>query len=123
MSLFIQILLVAVVLVLTVLVAIAAIQVFHILTEFRQALQKVNSILNNTQTLSESSAKPIAAVNEFFTDVKALVNETQDEIVDSIPDRVLPPHAHSHPSATTSSGRTSPKRHFFRRSGLPLRPS
>lgn len=115
MSILIQILLAAVILTTTTLVAIAGIQVFHILREFRLALQKLNHIMDNTQSLSAASAKPITAVNEFFTEVKSLVNETQDEIIDSTPDRVVTP-PHSLPV------RAKPHR-FFHRSGAALRPS
>jgi hypothetical protein len=115
MTIFIQILLAVVILTLTTLVTFAGFQVFHILNDFRQVLSKFNKILDNTQALSESSAKPILAVNEFFSDVKSLVAETQDEIISTTPDRVISPR------------HTDQKEHishrFFRRSGSPLRPS
>ncbi|MBI2008777.1 hypothetical protein HYS82_03935, partial [Candidatus Amesbacteria bacterium] len=71
-------------------------------------LKKLNFILENTKTLSNRAAKPITAVNEFFTEVKDLVHHTQDEIIESTPDRVVSEH---HP------------KHLFHRSGLPLHPS
>lgn len=113
MTLLIQLLLVAIVTTLTILVSMAAFQVFQILHEFRETLKKVNRILDNTQTLSESTARPITAVNNFFTEVKGLVQETQEEIIESTPDKVITP----------SQTKTSLRQRFFRRAGLPLRPS
>lgn len=115
MTNFVQLLLVIVIAVLTFLITFAAIQVFHILHEFRFVLKKLNFILENTKTLSDRAAKPITAVNEFFTEVKGLVHHTEDEIIESIPDRVLNP--------TTHNSQLTPKPHLFHRSGLPLHPS
>jgi len=108
MTNFVQLLLVIVITTLTLLITFAAIQVFHILHEFRLGLKRINRILDNTQALSDTAAKPINAVNEFFTEVKDLVHHTQDEIIDSTPDRVV---SENHP------------KHLFHRSGLPLHPS
>ena len=94
-----QFLLVVVITTLTILVSVVAVQVWQILWEVRQAMQKLNKILDNTQTVSETTAKPIAAVNQFFSEVKELVNQTEEEIIEE------------------------PKHRFFHRSGLPLRPS
>ncbi len=113
MTILVQLLLIAVISTLTILVSAAAFQVFQILHEFRLTLKKINRILDNTHTLSESAARPVTAVNEFFTEVKDLVSVTQDQIIDETPDTVItPPSSHIHPI-----------RRFFRRSGLPLRPS
>lgn len=114
MSVFLQILLSVVILTLTTLVAIAGIQVFHILHQFRETLKKFNQILDHTHALSQASARPIAAVNEFFSGVKTLVTKTQDEIIESTPDRVITP---TQPPAKPSFKR------FFHRSGATLRPS
>ena len=108
MTNFVQLLLVIVIATLTFLITFAAIQVFHILHEFRLAMKRINRILDNTQTLSNTAAKPITAVNEFFTEVKDLVHHTQDEIIESTPDRILSEHR---------------EKHLFHRSGLPLHPS
>lgn len=108
MTNFVQLLLVVVIATLTFLITLAAIQVFHILHEFRLAIKKLNFILENTKTLSDRAAKPITAVNEFFTEVKDLVHHTQDEIIESTPDRVVTEHR---------------AKHLFHRSGLPLHPS
>jgi hypothetical protein len=118
MSTFVQFLLVVVISTLTFLITFAAVQVFQILHEFRLAIKKINQVLDNTQTLSDSAAKPITAVNEFFSEVKGLVNETQEEIIESTPDRVISvkEEIHHHKPASVV-------RHFFRRSGMPLRPS
>jgi len=98
-----QFLLVIVITTLTILISVVAVQVWQILAEVRQAMKRLNQILNNTQTISETTAKPIAAVNQFFSEVKQLVDLTEDEIIETTPD--------------------TPKRHFFHRSGLPLRAS
>ncbi|OGD10231.1 hypothetical protein A2397_02555 [Candidatus Amesbacteria bacterium RIFOXYB1_FULL_44_23] len=113
MTLVIQLLLAVVITTLTFLISIAAIQVFHILHEFRLTLRKVNHILDNTQTLSDSVTRPVSAVNNFFSEVKTLINTTQDEIIDSTSDKVI---------QTPKLNDKSPH-HFFRRSGLPLRSS
>lgn len=111
MTSFLQLLLVIVVSTLTFLVTFAAIQVFHILHEFRQSIQRLNRILDHTHSLAATAARPITAVNEFFTEVKDLVNVTQDQIIDNTEDRVITPH------------HESGKKRFFRRSGLPIHPS
>ena len=103
-----QFLLVIVITTLTILVSVVAVQVWQILAEVRQAMKRLNRILNNTQTISETTAKPIAAVNQFFSEVKTLVDQTQEEIISQTPDRVVS---------------DEPKHHFFHRSGLPLRAS
>ncbi len=122
MTNFVQLLLVIVISTLTFLITFAAIQVFQILYEFRQALKKVNQVLDNTQTLSTTAAKPITAVNEFFTGVKDLVDETQDEIISATPDRVVTQEeiVRHFPRVTRIK---EAGRRFFRRSGLPLRSS
>jgi hypothetical protein len=109
-----QILLGVVILSMTVIVAAAGIQFFLVLQDLRHAIKRVNAILQNTQTLSDASAKPIAAVNEFFTEVKTLVNDTQNEIIDSTPDRVIEQGS----SLPYRSGRAA---RFFRRAGNSLR--
>ncbi len=101
MSIATQLLLASVALLSCFLITVLGIQVFHILVEFRQVIKKLNNILANTQTLSENSARPITAVNQFFAEVKTLVKDTQDEIIESTPDRP----------------------HVFRRAGVPLRPN
>lgn len=111
MASFAQLVLVIVVATLTFLVTFAAIQVFHILHEFRLALQKFNRILDHTQTIANTTAKPLTAVNEFFTDVKDLVNQTEDDLIAQTEDKIITPRHE----------KTS--RRFFHRSGVPLHPS
>lgn len=113
MSGFIQLLLAVVITSLSFMLTIVGIQVFHILHDFRQSLKKLNRILDNTREISESVARPVTAVNQFFTEVKDLVNVTQDKLIEDTPDKVITePHAKEHKL-----------RRFFHRSGLPLRPS
>lgn len=113
MTIFIQLLLAAIITALAFLMTLVGIQVFHILHEFRLTLKKVNKILDHTHTLSDAASRPVTAVDQFFTDVKDLVNETQDDIIDNTPDTVLrPPHQ-----------KEKFHQRFFHRSGLPLRPS
>jgi hypothetical protein len=114
MGLFIQLLLAVVITSMTILVSVLGIQVFQILHEFRLTLKKFNKILENTETLSESAARPVVAVNNFFSEVKDLVKETQDEILDSTPDKLI---------VTTTTKQDKFHKRFFRRSGLPLRAS
>lgn len=121
MSTFVQLLLVIVISTLTFLITFAAIQVFQILFEFKQTLKKINEVLNHTQTLSASAAKPITAVNDFFSEVKGLVDETQEEIISATPDRVITPKEEVQTHPVTHIKDMS--RRFFRRSGLPLRSS
>ena len=116
MTLFVQLLLAVVVTTLTFLIAFVSIQVFHILHEFRLTLRRINRILEHTQTLSETAARPITAVNEFYSEVKELVDVTQDQIIAQTPDRVISP-----PKTKNESPRNRPR--LFRRSGLPIRPS
>lgn len=113
MPIITQVLLSVVILSVTFLVVVAGFQVLHLLHDFHQTLSRLNQILAHTETLSTASAKPITAVNEFFTEVKTLVNQTQDQIIDATPDRIITPHHHT----------PAKKSRFFHRSGLPLRPS
>ncbi|HJZ05230.1 hypothetical protein A2634_00475 [Candidatus Amesbacteria bacterium RIFCSPHIGHO2_01_FULL_48_32] len=102
----IQLLLVVVVCTLTFLLAFAALQVFHLIHEFRQTLRHLNQYLDRHPTIAHRGE---VNIGNFFTEVKKLVNETQDEIVNSTPDRVISTPAHP--------------RRFFHRSHTPLHPS
>ena len=113
MTLFLQLLLAVVITSLTILVSVLGFQIFQLLHEFKLSLKKLNAILSHTESLSDSAARPVAAVNNFFAEVKDLVRDTQDEIIDSTPDKVI---------TSVAKSDKFPKR-FFRRSGLPLRPS
>lgn len=66
-----QILLLLVVVILTTLLTVSGIQVFHILKELRQTVKKVNKILDDTETVSSSVAKPIAGVSGFLMGIKS----------------------------------------------------
>jgi hypothetical protein len=66
-----QILLFLVVTVLTVLLTIAGIQVIHILSEVRQAMKKLNHMMEDFQLISSSVAKPIAGISGFVTGLKS----------------------------------------------------
>ncbi len=96
---FFQLLLIIVVSTLTFLITFAAIQVFHILHEFRITIKRLNRILDRTQSLT----MPIAP--QAVSETKSQTNETSE-------DRIIAAHQHE-----------SLKRRFFRRSGLPLHPS
>jgi hypothetical protein len=115
MGLFVQLLLAVVITSMTILVSVLGIQVFQILHEFRLTVRKFNKILDNTQTLSENAARPVMAVNSFFAEVKDLVKETEDEIIDDAPDKLI--------VNTATSKQDKFHKRFFRRSGLPLRAS
>lgn len=116
-----QFLLVTVITTLTILVAVVAVQVWQILYEVRQAMKKINKVLDNTQTVSDITAKPIASVNQFFSEVKQLVNQTQDEIIEATPDRVI---STVQPQVILEEEiDDGPKKRFFHRSGFPLRAS
>jgi hypothetical protein len=114
MAIGVQILLGIIIVSTAVLVAALGIQVFQIFYEIRLVVKKINRILDDTRSLSETAVKPIAAVNNFFSEVTDLVKETQDEIISQTPDKVITP--------SSGSRLRFPKR-FFHRSGLPLRPS
>jgi hypothetical protein len=122
MPLALQLLLVGISILAAFLITVAGIQVFHILHEVRVFLKRLNKIATNTEVLSTSSAKPIAAVNQFFSEVKGLVKETQNDIIAATPDRVITPAMPIMPPAPpqASEESVSPRR-FFHRSGSTLR--
>ena len=114
MTTFIQLLLAVVVTSLTFILTVVGIQVFHLLHDFRKMMDKLNRILDNTREISESVARPVTAVNHFFSEVKDLVDVTEDRMLEQTPDKVITtPHAKEHKNL----------QRFFRRSGMPLRPS
>lgn len=101
MSTLAQFLLIVVISTLTLLVTVVAIQVFKLIQEARLVVRKLVQLLDNTQTISESAARPIAAVNQFFSEVKELVDTTENQIV--------------------AEKISTPSRHFFHRAGQMLR--
>ena len=65
-----QILLSLVVTTLAILLAISGVYVIHILQELRESVKKVNKILDDSQTISSSIAKPISGISGFITGIK-----------------------------------------------------
>jgi hypothetical protein len=114
MTTFIQLLMAVVITSLTFMFTVIGIQVFHILHDFRESLRKLNYILDNTREISETVARPVTAVNQFFSEVKELVDGTQDQMLQETPDKVIAPN---------QSQERKGFPHFFHRSGSPLRPS
>ncbi len=111
---FIQLLLAVVITSLSFMLILIGFQIFHLFHEFRQSVKKLNRILDNTRELSETASRPVTAVNQFFTEVKDLVDVTRDQMIRETPDKVIP--------VTTAREHKTLQR-FFRRSGLPLRSS
>lgn len=66
-----QTLLFIVVTVLTVLLTLSGVQVYYILKEFRLTVKKVNKILDDTEIMTSSVAKPIAGISGFITGIKS----------------------------------------------------
>lgn len=66
-----QLLLVLVVTALTTLLVFVGIQVVYILREIRDAMRKVNKVLDDAGLISESVAKPIAGVSGFLTGIQS----------------------------------------------------
>ncbi len=62
-----QTLLIVVVIVLSVILSIVGIQVFFILREVQRSIQKVNKMLDDAGTISESIAKPISSLSGTIT--------------------------------------------------------
>lgn len=107
-----QFLLIVVISTLTFLITVVTIQVFKLIQEARYAIRKLSQILENTQTVSDASARPIAAVNQFFAEVKDMVDTTENKIVGETPDRIIK----TQPLVTS--------KRFFHRAGAMLhRPS
>lgn len=65
-----QVLLTLVVAILTTLLAVSGVQVIHILRELRESVKKVNKILDDSQIISSSIAKPISGISGFITGIK-----------------------------------------------------
>ena len=58
-----QIALILVIFLLTILLLALGIQVFFILKDFRQTIQKANKVLDNTDTITENVATPISSLS------------------------------------------------------------
>jgi hypothetical protein len=66
-----QILLFLVVVILTTLLTLSGIQVYHILKDLRITVKKINNILEDTNTISSSIAKPIMGISGFISGIKS----------------------------------------------------
>lgn len=66
-----QIVILLAVVILTTLLVITGIQVIHILKEFLLTVKKVNRVLDDTEVISSSVAKPIAGVSGFLMGLKS----------------------------------------------------
>ncbi len=69
-----QIVLIVVVIVLTVLLLVLGIQVFLILKELRKTVEKVNKVLDDAGTISESVATPVSNLSSILAGVKTGVS-------------------------------------------------
>jgi cell division protein FtsL len=67
-----QILLVVVIVALTILLSVIGVQVFFILREVQRSIQKVNKMLDDAGTISESIAKPITSLSSSITGVSGI---------------------------------------------------
>ena len=82
-----QILIIVVISVLTVLLTAVGIQVFLILREVRNSIQKLNKILDNAGEVSEAVTKPITSLSNSITGLSGvtgllgwLVNRKRDKV-------------------------------------------
>jgi hypothetical protein len=67
-----QVLLIVVITTLTILLTIIGVQVFFILREFKRTIEKMNKMLDDAGTISESIAKPIASLSSGITGVSGV---------------------------------------------------
>lgn len=65
-----QILLLIVVVVLSLILLILGIQIVFILREFKRTISKVNKVLDDTGSITESVSAPIASISSVLTSVK-----------------------------------------------------
>lgn len=65
-----QLFLAGVILALVVMLSVISVQVYFILKEFRMTLSKVNKVLDDTGTISESVSKPINMISTAFMGIK-----------------------------------------------------
>lgn len=66
----IQALFVAVVIVLTILLIILGLQVFYILRDMRKTIHKLNRVLDNTESITESVSAPISSLSAMLTGMR-----------------------------------------------------
>lgn len=62
----IQIILLSVIVLLALILIILGIQVFFILKDFRQTVKKINKVLDNIDSISESVSRPVSSFSDFF---------------------------------------------------------
>lgn len=67
----VQVILLVVIVVFTVLLVVLGIQVFYILKEMRNSLKKINKVLDDAGTISESVATPVSALSAFITGIQS----------------------------------------------------
>ena len=68
----VQLILLIVITVLTVLIVVLGFQVFFILKEFRKTLNKANSVLDNTEAITENIAQPLSMLGSFFQGTRSI---------------------------------------------------
>jgi hypothetical protein len=68
-----QTLLIVVVIVLSVILSIVGVQVFFILREIQRSIQKVNKMLDDAGTISESIARPISSLSGTITNASGIM--------------------------------------------------
>ena len=68
----VQVLLIIVVTTLTILLSVIGMQVFFILREVRESIRKMNKILDDAGSVSQSIAKPIASLSDSLTGLSGL---------------------------------------------------
>lgn len=70
----IQVILVVVISVLTILLTIVGVEIFFVLKEFRRSIQKVNKILDEVQSITDSVMEPISNFSSAFSGIKAVAS-------------------------------------------------
>lgn len=65
-----QVILTTVILVLTVMLAVIGLQVVNILKEFKKTVEKVNKVLDDTGTVSESISRPVSMASATLMGIK-----------------------------------------------------
>lgn len=117
-----QALLFGVVTVLTLLLVAVGIQVFFILREVRQALDKINKILDDASFVSGAVAKPVAGLASFVEGIKG-IRELVDLVSEKAKEKSLASGHSESPKEEAQLPQESysqqPPR-FFHRGGKPL---
>ncbi len=66
-----QIIFPAVLITLTAMLVILGIQIFYILKEFRETVKKINTVLDDTKTISQSFSQPVSWVSGLVMGLKS----------------------------------------------------